>query len=328
MVSRRKSTPGKQGETDGAWLSIGALSRSTGIAVETLRTWENRYGFPVPRRKPSGHRVYPVEAVPRLRRIAGALTLGHRAGQVVGASDLVLDQLLASTAGGQRPAAMRLPPAEDLDGLLRLVREFDAERLTYTLLGDWGRLSPIEFLEGRIAPLLRAVGDGWERQELEIRHEHFISERIGDLLRTLRLPFEERASGPLVVLATLPGEAHELGLQMAALLLASQSCRTLYLGPQVPPAQTASLAMDLAAGAVALSVSLSSKGPATESAIRHLREGLPSKIALIVGGDGGVGPSDGVDFVESLRELEEWGARFLGRVPAPPRRKVRPSRRT
>ena len=60
--------------TAGARLSIGALSRATGIPVETLRTWENRYGYPVPERKPSGHRVYALASVPRLRRIAEALS--------------------------------------------------------------------------------------------------------------------------------------------------------------------------------------------------------------------------------------------------------------
>ena len=92
----------RAGRDAAAWLSIGALSRATGVAVETLRTWESRYGFPVPERKPSGHRVYPLSAVPRLRRIAQALALGHRAGQVVAASDGALGQLLAAapaTAG-------------------------------------------------------------------------------------------------------------------------------------------------------------------------------------------------------------------------------------
>jgi methanogenic corrinoid protein MtbC1 len=289
--------------------------------VETLRTWENRYGFPVPRRKPSGHRVYPVDAVPRLRRISEALAQGHRAGQVVGASEAVLDQLLASTTTETRTRFAGLPPAEDMDGLLRLVSRFDADRLTHTLLGDWGRMSPLEFLEGRIAPLVRAVGAGWENDVLEIRHEHFLSERVGDLLRSLRLPFEERASGPLVVFATLPGEAHALGLQMAALLLASQGCRILYLGTEVPPQQTVSLATDLGARAVALSVSSNSKGPAAQSAVRKLREALPSKVSLVVGGDGAPRPSEGVDVVASLRDLEEWGRRLSsGRPPSSSKR--------
>lgn len=313
MTSRRGGTS----RDDGPWLSIGALGKATGIPVETLRTWENRYGFPVPKRKPSGHRVYPLEAVPRLRRIAEALARGHRAGQVVGASEKALDQLLRSTSAGAAvdgPAA-GIPPAEDLPGLLRLVRGFDAERLTRTLLGDWGRMAPVEFLEARIVPLMGAVGNGWESGDLEIRHEHFLSERVGDLLRSLRLPYEERASGPLVVLATLPGEGHGLGLQLAALLLASVGCRILNLGTEVPPSQLASLAEDLEAAAVALSVSSLTKGTASTAAVRKLRKRLPGKVALLVGGDGAPRPAVGVAVVQDLRALEDWGRRLATGLP-------------
>jgi methanogenic corrinoid protein MtbC1 len=322
---------GRQQEEDdgGPWLSIGALGKATGIAVETLRTWENRYGFPIPRRKPSGHRVYPIDAVPRLRRIAQALSRGHRAGQVVGASEEALEQLLDSTAAGQPVPAAGLPTAEDLRGLLRLVQAFDADRLTRTLLGDWARMRPVEFLEGRIAPFVRAVGDGWERGELEVRHEHFLAERVGDLLRSLRLPFEERATGPLVVLATLPGEVHGLGLLMAALLLASIGCRILYLGTETPPPQVVSLATDLGARAVGLSVSLSTRGGTTPSAIRKVRERLPTRVAMVVGGEGAPRPQPGVEILRSLRELEVWGRDLLaGRSHGSARRKGSAARRT
>jgi methanogenic corrinoid protein MtbC1 len=295
---------------DGAWLSIGALGKATGIPVETLRTWENRYGFPLPRRKPSGHRVYPLNAVPRLRRIAEALARGHRAGQVVGASEEALDQLLLSTSVDPRdatPLSPGLPPAEDLDGLLRLVKSFDADRLTRTLLGDWGRMTSIDFLEDRVAPLIHAVGEGWETGELEIRHEHFLSERVGDLLRSLRMPFDEKAAGPVVILATLPSESHGLGLQMAALALSTAGCRVLYLGTEVPPAQIVSLASDLDARAVALSVSIHTRGAATNAAIRKLRERLPRKTSLQVGGEGAPRSAGGVNVIRSLRELETWG---------------------
>src|SRR5678815_1286064 len=49
-------------------LSIGALSAATGIPAETIRSWERRYGFPAAGRKPSGHRVYDLATVLRLRR--------------------------------------------------------------------------------------------------------------------------------------------------------------------------------------------------------------------------------------------------------------------
>ena len=311
---------GKQREEDvGARLSIGALSRATGIAVETLRTWENRYGFPQPERKPSGHRVYPVSAVPRLRRIAQALSLGHRAGQVVGASEEALGRLLETSAAAQpspaAAAAAAFPPAEDLAGQLRLVKAFDGERLRRSFLADWARMGPVEFLESSVAPLVRAVGEAWKQNDLEVRHEHFVSERIGDLLRSLRMPFEERATGPLVAFATLPGEAHGLGLQMAALVLAAAGCRVLYLGTEVPIPQIASLARDLAARAVAVSVSSATKGTASATALRRLREALPRRVLLVAGGDGAPASRPGIESLHTLRDLDAWGRRVAAGLP-------------
>jgi len=106
--------------------------------------------------------------------------------------------------------------------------------LVSSLLRASARLGPLPFLETMVAPLLREVGEAWEKGRLRVRHEHFVAERLGDLLRSLRLPLEERAGGPLVVLATLPGEAHGLGLQMAALVVAFAGCRVLYLGTETP----------------------------------------------------------------------------------------------
>ena len=301
---------------EGPWLSIGALSRATGIAVETLRTWESRYGFPVPERKASGHRVYPVSAVERLRRVAQALSLGHRAGQVVGASEESVARLLESTSSAASILASAVPlPAEDVPSLLRHVKAFDAERLTRQFLSDWARMGPVEFVEARIAPLVRRVGEAWEHHELEIRHEHFVSERVSDLLRSLRMPLEERATGPLVVFATLPGESHGLGLQMSALVLAAAGCRILYLGTEVPVPQVASLTLDLAARAVAVSLSSATRGPASAAALRKLRDALPRRVALVAGGDGAPPARPGIESVHSLRDLDAWGRRLSAGLP-------------
>jgi methanogenic corrinoid protein MtbC1 len=303
-------------------LSIGALSRATGIAVETLRTWENRYGFPVPERKPSGHRVYPTSSVPRLRRIGEALARGHRAGQVVGATEDDLGRLLEATSPehtGPAPTSFTISDEHVLPEMLRLVSSFDADRLTRVLLGEWARLGPLDFLETRIGPLLRAVGDAWETGRLEVRHEHFVSERVGDLLRSLRLRFEERALGPLFVFASLPGESHGLGLQMSALVLAAAGCRILYLGTEVPTAQIASLARDLSARAVAVSVSSANRTTATASHLRSLRADLPRRVTLLVGGDGAPKAREGTEVIRDLRRLDEWARRIVARASPSPR---------
>jgi len=292
----------------GGKLSIGALSRATGIPPETLRTWEQRYGFPVPERKPSGHRVYPVASVPRLRRIAEALARGHRAREAVSASENALNTLLTvgPVATVARPSSTQTEDADVVD-LLRCVETFDAEQLTRSLLRDWKRMSPLEFLCSRIAPLVYAVGEEWAAARLEIRHERFLSERVGDLLRSLRLPLEEKAKGPLVVCASLPGEEHGLGLQMVALLLTEVGCRILFLGTEVPPTQVASLTRDLNARAVAVSVSIANRGDPMNGQIMFLRSLLHRRVTLLVGGDGAPGPQPGLKVLHDLAEVEEWG---------------------
>jgi DNA-binding transcriptional MerR regulator/methylmalonyl-CoA mutase cobalamin-binding subunit len=296
----------------GARLSIGALSRATGIPVETLRTWESRYGFPVPERKPSGHRVYPLAIVPRLVRIAQALSQGHRAREVLTASESDLQDLLATADGTVPPRAPTtdLMRGTDTEELLGLVSSLDADRLAHLLLAEWARLGPLPFLEQRIGPLVREVGEAWAAKRLQIRHEHFLSERLGDLLRTLRLPFEERARGPLVVLATLPGEGHGLGLQMAALLLATSGCRVLNLGTAVPIRELLALSADLPTRALAISVSEATAGAGTSTALRRLRGELPRRVALLVGGAGAPSPPPaGVQYVAELRVLQSWAER-------------------
>jgi MerR family transcriptional regulator, light-induced transcriptional regulator len=42
-------------------LSIGELARQTGVPAATLRSWEDRYGFPQPQRLEGGHRRYNQE---------------------------------------------------------------------------------------------------------------------------------------------------------------------------------------------------------------------------------------------------------------------------
>jgi DNA-binding transcriptional MerR regulator/methylmalonyl-CoA mutase cobalamin-binding subunit len=302
--------PERRGETKGARLSIGALSRATGIPVETLRTWESRYGFPVPERRPSGHRLYPLSIVPRLRRIAEALARGHRARQVVPASEADLQQLLDSAEAAPVASPPASPEASLAGGevapLLRLVESFQSDRLTHALLGAAARLGPLALLETVVAPLLRAVGEAWEKGRLEVRHEHFLSERLGDVLRSLRLPLEERASGPLVVFSTLPGEAHGLGLQMAALIVASAGCRVLYLGTETPVPDLASLTRDLAARALALSISASSPRPRTAALVRRLRGMLPRRTTLLLGGAGAHLHAKGVRVFADLPTLEGW----------------------
>jgi DICT domain-containing protein len=56
-------------------LAIKDVAERTGIAAGTIRMWEQRYGFPVPERTPSGYRRYTEADVDTLRKV---LALRHR----------------------------------------------------------------------------------------------------------------------------------------------------------------------------------------------------------------------------------------------------------
>jgi hypothetical protein len=292
-------------------LSIGALSAATGVPVATIRTWERRYGFPAADRKPSGHRVYPVSTVPRLRLIGQALAQGHRAAEVVPASERELENLLAAvprsaaTGGRAGPAPAGAGGAGAAD-LLPSVRAFDADALRRWFLAEWARRGPVEFVEQRAAPLLRAVGDAWERGELDVRHEHFASASIGDFLRTVRAPLEERAGGPVAALATLPEERHGLGLQMCALVFALAGWQPLVLGVETPVDQIVALAKETPIAAVALSCVLPLERART-AAVRTLRSRLPRRIPLLLGGRGAAKVRvAGVEVLPDLHALDAW----------------------
>ena len=304
-------TTSNLGDGEAGMLTIGALARATGIPVETLRTWERRYGYPEPDRKPSGHRLYPIASVPRLRRVAEALARGHRAAEVVGVAEPALAALLAASPAGPPASSPRAMPAVDEAMFLDAVARYDVERLTRVLCAEWGRLGPLEFLRSRVGPLVRRVGTEWKEGRITASHEHFVSERIGDILRAFRLPYDERARGPLVVLATLPGEQHGLGLQMAALVLATVGLRVCYLGTDVPVVQVAGLARDLSARAVGVSMSSAHRGARTTARLTKLRAALPRRVTLLVGGDGAPGPRGGIEVVQDLTLLDGWGRRLV-----------------
>ncbi len=50
-------------------LAIKDVAERTGIAAGTIRMWEQRYGFPVPERTPSGYRRYSEQDAETLRRV-------------------------------------------------------------------------------------------------------------------------------------------------------------------------------------------------------------------------------------------------------------------
>lgn len=282
--------------------SIGEVAEASGISPDTLRVWERRYGRPEPVRLPSGHRRYTGEQLRWLRRIAEALALGIRPQAALRVGDEELERLIL-----QNSRIKELSP--EVAGLIELVREFRGDAMTERLLNDWHRLGARGFIDQRVAPLLIHIGRGWADGKLDVRHEHFASEILTDLLRSLRAGIASPAEGPVVLFATLRNEQHGLGLQMAALVASLRGATARILGTDTPLEEIALAAQELGARAVAISVSLAQGGVETDRALSELRRRLPEDIALVVGGAGARGirrGPRGVDFVDDFAAFERW----------------------
>lgn len=69
MEHQHPTSPYPGSKSSSGELSIGELSRRTGVPVATIRSWESRHGFPQPRRRDGGHRRYDGSDVDAVRRV-------------------------------------------------------------------------------------------------------------------------------------------------------------------------------------------------------------------------------------------------------------------
>ena len=82
---------------------IGAVSRLTGIAPDTLRVWERRYGVVHPQRSPAGGRLYSSSDITRLTLLKQLVDAGDAIGTI---AHLGLEELQerAGRASAARPS--------------------------------------------------------------------------------------------------------------------------------------------------------------------------------------------------------------------------------
>lgn len=288
-------------------LGIAAVERDTGLSKDTLRIWERRYGFPQPLRDAQGGRVYALEQVDRLRRIRRLLDAGHRPGQVVA---LGLPALLELERRGAANSPA-LPPAGDdgsrgCRGCLEALHAHDLDALHAQLRDELARLGLGRFVVELVAPLMAAVGEAWLRGQLEVHEEHACTEAVQGLLRQAiaALPAASPGARPRVLLATLPGEPHALGLLMAEAQLALHGAACIPLGVQNPAWDLVRAAQAWRADIVALGFSGCTAPQQTVQALRELRAKLPAATALWAGGSAPVLQRRRIDGVLALASLE------------------------
>ncbi len=296
-------------------LTIGELSRLTGITTHTLRMWEKRYGSPESLRLPSGHRRYPREEVPRLRAVAKALESGYRASRVVRGTLEELQSLLglnmtlnsrSSALGKQDPEGMVQAEQVMIQKWIEAVHKYDDQVLSQGFHELWGKHGPLKFVTKFAIPFIQQVGLSWETGELNVSQEHFGSERLSDFLSTKWRQLNDRKDGKSIILTTLPEEPHRIGIQMCAVVTAITKFKVIYLGPDTPIPDMVSAVKASKAKILSISVSSSMSIFPIEENLYRIRSSLPKEVLIAVGGEGAPRNIAGLNCFEDFSRYHQW----------------------
>ena len=252
-----------------ALLNIAALSQRTGVAPDTLRKWEERYGVLKPERTPGGQRRYSELDVARVdwlrRRLAEGFRIGEAAALLGGG-----DSDAPRTARALRTALREATERGNATEIARLVHHtLSLRRLEHAL-------------QNVVEPLLEEIGSAWAAGALTTAHEHLLTQalrlRLGQLLTEPR-----PATRGAVVLACAPGEQHDLALVALGVLLGTNGWQVAFLGADTPVRAALTVAAQVRARALCISVTMPDALRTLHAELAGVRR--TEELALVIGGD-------------------------------------------
>jgi len=276
--------------------TIGTVSKLTGVGAITLRAWERRYGLIQPIRKESGHRLYSRAHIDQINRITALTSKGMRISQI---RPEMLETDSSADSGGQEEKDIW---NEYLNSMVAAIISFDESRLD-EIYNEALSLYPIGLVTiNLLTPLLIELGLRWESQQGSVAEEHFFAFYLRNKLGA-RFHHRSRGNtGPLFLLAGLPGEYHEIGLLIFALAAHESGYRLLTLGANMPLNELVAVARKKDCKAILLS-------GAIEPPRQLLSDDLPAlvkeiQIPVLIGG---------LSSVYSCDAINRAGAEALGR---------------
>lgn len=250
-------------------LNIAALARRTGVQPDTLRKWEQRYGVIRPERTAGGQRRYSDVDVVRVEWLNARLAEGYRIGEAAALLGSAEIESVPQTVDELRDALYARVAASEATGVERLVSQ------AFGLLGVEAAIVDV------LAPVLERVGTGWAQGELSVAQEHLATAVIRAHLDRLLADTRGSARG-VAVLACAPGERHELGLLMLAIMMRADGWQVAYLGSDTPVADAFTLASDVRARLLCISTTLADRLASLGDELAYAE--LSEQTTLVLGG--------------------------------------------
>lgn len=243
--------------------NLKAVLLETGLAADTLRAWERRYGLPAPQRTAGGHRLYSQYDIETIKWLIARQAEGLSISRAV---DLWNEHIASGTdpLAGYTPSsligAMTSSSTQSPDTTLDALRaqwitacmnfsESNAEQA----LNKAFSMFPVESVCIEVIQKgMSEIGDLWYENRASVQQEHFASglamRRLDALLSASPTPSRPQT----ILVGCPPGEWHTFTPLLLSLLLRRRGLNVIYLGANVPADRFAETAHQVKANLVIL----------------------------------------------------------------------------
>jgi MerR family transcriptional regulator, light-induced transcriptional regulator len=263
--------------------NIKAVSNKTGIQAVTLRAWERRYKVLSPHRADNGYRLFSERDIALLTWLKTQIDSGMSISSAVlefrkGSSRGAWPEAILNTRGAIPLKHSGVPASEISQKLYEMLIQHDeikAEEVFSEALSSF-ELTPL--FEMVISPVLTEIGEAWFNGKILIATEHFASNFFRAKLLAIFQSLPLKLSSAKIMVGGAPGELHEIGSLMMAVLLRNAGYYVEYLGPDLPLDDLVLYAADERPKMIILSATLKESALDLKSFQRQLSRIKPSPV--------------------------------------------------
>jgi DNA-binding transcriptional MerR regulator len=244
--------------------NLKVVLKETGIAADTLRAWERRYGLPRPQRTAGGHRLYSQRDIETikwlLKRQGDGLSISRAVDLWKEQLESGSDPLAGSASSALTSASANLVQYQTPDTTLDSLRtqwieaclnfnETGAEQV----LNQAFSMFPVEAVAVEVLQKgIGEIGNLWYEDRISVQQEHFSSalaiRRLDALLNASPAPTRNQT----VIIGCPPNEWHTLTPLLLALLVRRRGVNVVYLGANIPASQFTETVRNVRASLVVL----------------------------------------------------------------------------
>ena len=145
-----------------------------------------------------------------------------------------------------------------------------------------------------LLPASHEIGRMWHQDEVSIAEEHFATATTFMLMSQLLAKHNtEQSNGKTVIVASVTGDRHTLGLQVVSDFFEMDGWRVIYLGADIPGHDLVQAVVDFHTDLLVLSATLHTQLRAMEQLIHGVRQATTAKpVPILVGGNAFIGQAD------------------------------------